>query len=423
MEKLYILKTGKGLQNNIATSDIELIREEVDIPQVSSLFFSGTTNKTLEISFTNGSTIVSNAFTDLDTKVTAVSVTGTTTKTLTITNSDASTVSTTFTDETGSGSVVVDSTLSDSSTNPLENQAIESALDAVSVNVSSQIKYLMPGKAIQFTIHPTILTTDDATAVPYGDDLIFVSGNADRYLLIRTTNTANPVFINNFFGVTGRKVLVRTQRNTAVPSEPLLNYEERLSYAVFSTTPSTELSNVDPEYTEYKLDPVLGNFQVGIGQVTLAQGAFVNMGFYNSIIQETGTFTPTFTTNNGSGTYIFDTALAQYSINGNHCNLTITITQPAMTSAPTANNAGLILGGFPANIIPNSGYSQAVIIGKFDNTTNVSPNNIFGFISSGLGQIDLRSYDNPGSVNNSIQFSSTQTVGEVLIVTCSYTLS
>lgn len=282
MEKLYILKTGKGLQNTITNSDIELIREEVDVPQVNSLFFSGTTNKTLEISFTDGSTITSNAFADLDTKVTAVSVTGTTTKTLTITNSDATTVSTTFTDETGSGSVVVDTVLSESSTNPLENQVIESALDAVSTNVSSQVKYMAPGKAIQFTIHPTVLTTNDATAVPYGDDLVFVTGNTDRYLLIRTTNTSNPDFINNFFSVPNKKVLVRTQRNSTVPSEPLLNYEERLSYAVFNTTPSTELSNVDAEYTEYKLDTVLSNFQVGVGQVTLAQGAFVNMSFFDS---------------------------------------------------------------------------------------------------------------------------------------------
>lgn len=62
MEKLYLIKLGKGLQNNVTASDVELIREEQNIPEVTSLFFSGTTNKTLELSFSDGSSIFSNSF-------------------------------------------------------------------------------------------------------------------------------------------------------------------------------------------------------------------------------------------------------------------------------------------------------------------------------------------------------------------------
>ena len=65
MEQLYILKTGKGLQNNTTSSDFELLRTETQVPEITSLFFSGTTSKTLEISFSDGSFITSNAFTDL----------------------------------------------------------------------------------------------------------------------------------------------------------------------------------------------------------------------------------------------------------------------------------------------------------------------------------------------------------------------
>ena len=259
MEKLYILKTGKGLQNNIATSDIELIREEVDIPQVSSLFFSGTTNKTLEISFTNGSTIVSNAFTDLDTKVTAVSVTGTTTKTLTITNSDASTVSTTFTDETGSGSVVVDSDFNNSSTNPLENQVISNERDILRSNIngisiynSQKIPYVLASYR-----SGTQVGNPDGNNITFDREILrlsFTGATTFEDVLFINKSIGN-AFSNNIFNVldiSGNEAYFQLSKQKELNTGSGLNTMIPELSGYINTTEIT-IPNIDPNYTAYEI--------------------------------------------------------------------------------------------------------------------------------------------------------------------------
>ena len=115
-------------------------------------------------------------------------------------------------------------------------------------------------------IHPTILTTNDAAGITFDANLIFVRGNGDRYVLVRKTGVVAGAdnFIGNYFNTDGRKVLIKVTRTINITGQPLLNYQQRVVYAVYENTPSTDLTNVNSNYEQYKLTSGdVGNLQVG----------------------------------------------------------------------------------------------------------------------------------------------------------------